>query len=197
MISISVTADIERAIRSLTDVQRKVVPTATSRALNKTAAQAKTQAAREIRNQYNISSRVIGRHIRLHRATPATLTASVTAEGEKLPVIAFGARQTKRGVTVQIKRGERRLIRSAFLATLRSGHRGVFARGHYVGPAFLRRTSRIRPYPKPDLPISELFTVGVPQGFSNRLVLEALDRKVREKFPTIFAHEIQFALSRI
>ena len=197
MLTIDVRADIERAVRSLTEVQRKIVPTASSRALNKTAAQAKTQAARAIRDQYNISSRLIGRHIRLHRSTPATLTASVSAEGEKLPVVAFGARQTKRGVTVQIKRGARRLIRSAFLATLRSGHRGVFARGHYSGRGFVRRTRRVRPYPKPDLPITELFTVGVPQGFSNRLVLEALERKVREKFPALLAHEIQFALSRL
>lgn len=197
MLTIDVRADIERAVRSLTEVQRKIVPTAASRALNKTAAQAKTQAAREIRNQYNISTRIIGRHIHLHRATPATLTASVSAEGEKLPIVAFGARQTKRGVTAQIKRGARRLIRSAFVATLRSGHRGVFARGQYAGRGFVRRTRRIRPYPKPDLPITELFTVGVPQGFSNRLVLEALERKVRDKFPSLLDHEIRFALSRI
>lgn len=197
MLTIDVRADIERAIRSLTEVQRAVVPTATARALNKTAAQAKTQAAREIRNQYNISSRVIGRHIHIRRSTPANLTASVSAEGEKLPIVAFSARQTKRGVTAQIKRGARRLIRSAFLATLRSGHRGVFARGRYAGRGFVRRTRRVRPYPKPDLPITELFTVGVPQGFSNRLVLGALERKVREKFPSLLAHEIRFALSRI
>lgn len=196
MLTIDVRADIERAVRSLTEMQRAVLPTATARALNKTAAQARTQAAREIRNQYNISSRIIARHIHLNRATRSVLTASVTAEGEKLPVVAFGARQTKRGVTAQIKRGARRLIRSAFIATLRSGHRGVFARGQYAGRNFVRRTRRIRPYPKPDLPISELFTVGVPQGFSNRLVLGALERKVREKFPSILAHEIRFALSR-
>lgn len=196
MLTIDVRADIERAVRALTQLQRAVVPTATARALNKTAAQAKTQAARAIRDRYNISSRLIGRHIHLHRSTPSVLTARVTAEGEKLPVLAFGARQTKRGVTVQIKRGARRLIRSAFIATTRSGHRGVFARGQYGGRAFVRRTQRIRAYPKPDLPITELFTVGVPQGFSNRLVLDALERKVRERFPALFAHEIQFALSR-
>ncbi|MGH8519860.1 MAG: phage tail protein [Gammaproteobacteria bacterium] len=196
MLTIDVRADIERAVRSLTEIQRAIVPKASARALNKTASQAKTQAAREIRTHYNISTRVIGRHIELSRATPATLVAALKATGDKLPVIAFQARQTKRGVTVQIKRGRRRLIPHAFIATLRSGHKGVFARGKYQGRSFVHRSKRVRPYPKPDLPIAELHTVGVPQGFSNRVVLEALERKIRERFPPLLAHEIAFALSR-
>jgi hypothetical protein len=177
-------------------VQRQVVPRAASRALTKAATQARTQAAREIRDRYNISARLVARQIDVTRSTPDTLVALLKPQGSKLPVIAFQARQTRRGVTVQIKRGSRRLIPHAFIATMRSGHTGVFARGVYSGLSFVHRSKRLRRYPKPDLPITELFTVGVPQPFASQAVLDALERKVRQRFPQLLDHEIRFDLSR-
>jgi Prophage minor tail protein Z (GPZ) len=192
MIAIDVRADIDRAIRSLTELQRTVIPTTTARALNKTAAQAKTQAGREIRTRYNISSRIVGRHITVFRATKTgatSLTAIVRPFGRKFQVIAFQARQTPAGVRIQIKRGSPKVIAHAFIARLKSGHLGVFARGVYSGRRFVHQ--------KPRLPITELFTVGVPQAFGNRVVIEALQRKVREKFPGILEHEIRFAITKL
>lgn len=189
MIAIDIRADIDRAARSLTKLQRSVIPTATARALNKTAAQAKTQAGREIRDRYNISSRVIGRLISVSRAAKTSLTAIVKPSGRKLPVMAFQARQSAAGVRVQIKRGSPKVIAHAFIVRTRSGHVGVFARGRYSGGRFVHQ--------KPRLPITELFTVGVPQAFGSRLVIEALQRKVREKFPRILEHEIRFAITKL
>lgn len=189
MIAIDVRADIDRAVRSLTALQRTILPAATARALNKTAGQAKTQAGREISTRYNMSSRVAGRQIRVTRATKTSLTAIVRPSGRKLPVMAFQARQTAAGVRVQIKRGSPKVIAHAFIARTRSGHIGVFARGRYSGGRFVHQ--------KPRLPITELFTVGVPQAFGSRLVIEALQRKVREKFPRILEHEIRFAITKL
>jgi len=189
MLKISVKSDIERALARLNALQRQVVPTATARALNKTAAQARTEAARQIKTRYQIPTRVISRAITLtQRANRAQLTAVVEASGHPLPLIAFRARQTRRGVSVEVTRGARKLIRSAFIATLRSGHKGVFARGVYSGGRFIPHPQR--------LPITELMTLGIPQGFSNRAVEQALRQKVTEKFPAIFDHELAFALSR-
>lgn len=189
MIAIDIRADVDRAVRSLNTLQRNVIPTATSRALNKTAAQAKTQAAREIKQRYNIGTRFLGRQISVTRANKSSLTAIVRPLGRKFPVLAFQAKQTPAGVRVQIKRGSPKVIAHAFIATTRSGHKGVFARGYYQGRTFVHR--------KPRLPITELFTVGVPQAFGARVVIEALQRKIKERFPTILAHEIQYAISRL
>ena len=65
----------------------------------------------------------------------------------------------------------------------------MFARGRYSGGRFVHE--------KPRLPITELFTVGVPQAFGSRVVIEALQRKVREKFPGILEHEIRFAITKL
>ena len=116
MIAIDIRADVDRAVRSLSKLQRTVIPTATARALNKTGAQAKTQAGREIATRYNISSRVAGRQIRVTRASKVSLTAIVRPSGRKLPVMAFQARQTAAGVRVHIKRGSPKVIAHAFIA---------------------------------------------------------------------------------
>jgi hypothetical protein len=189
MIAIDVRADIDAAVRSLTNLQRTVIPTATARALNKTAAQAKTQAGREIRARYNISSRLVGRQISVSPATKTTLTAIVKPSGRKFPVMAFQARQTPAGVRIQIIRGSPKVIAHAFIVRTRSGHLAVFARGRYSGRSFVHQ--------KPRFPITELFTVGVPQAFGARVVIDALQRKVREKFPGILEHEIRFAITKL
>lgn len=204
-ITISVKHDIDRAIRDLDDMARQKVPRAAARALNKVGAQAKTQAAREIKDRYQIGTRMISKYISVaRRASPSSLTVEVRAEGSPLPVLAFKARQTRKGVSVEIVRGRRKLISRAFIATLRSGHRGVFARtsatgaSGYLGGSFQFRHgkgSRLRKKGN-DLPIGELLTIGIPQAFSNRVVIERLDKLVRYKFPEIFRHELDFILGR-
>ena len=202
---ISVKHTIDAAIRDLDDVARSKVPRATARALNKVAAQAKTQAAREIKDRYQIGTRTISKYITVsRRASQTMLVAEVRAEGRPLPILAFKARQTRKGVSVEVVRGHRKLIAHAFIKTLKSGHRGVFARtsasgaSGYLGGSFQFRHgkgSRLRKKGH-DLPIGEILTIGIPQAFSNRVVIERLDRLVQEKFPQLFRHELDFILGR-
>lgn len=205
MISISVKHDIDRAVRDLDDLAKQKVPRAAARALNKVGAQAKTQAAREIKARYQIGVRMISKYITVaRRASSNSLSVEVRAEGRPLPVLAFKARQTRKGVSVEIVRGHRKLISRAFITTLKSGHRGAFARtsvhgasGYLAGSFQFRhgKGSRLRKKGK-DLPIGELLTIGIPQAFSNRVVIERLDQLVRDKFPEVFRHELDFILGR-
>jgi hypothetical protein len=48
--------------------------------------------------------------------------------GKEIPLAKYPARQTKRGVSVLVNKGKRKLVRGAFLATMKSGHTGVFRR---------------------------------------------------------------------
>lgn len=66
---------------------------------------------------------------------------TMRVRGEPMPLGAFKFRQGKKGVYVTINKGNRRLIRGAFVARMRSGHVGVFARAG-----------------KGRLPINEMFT---------------------------------------
>jgi hypothetical protein len=58
----------------------------------------------------------------------AGMSWAVDVSGEPVPLVAYPYRQTKQGVSVEVNRGKRTLLKGAFVATLKSGHVGVFRR---------------------------------------------------------------------
>ena len=98
------------------------------RALNKTAAQARTGGGRIVRgSDYNIKASAIKRSFTIERATPSRLAVTLKATGRPITLANYGPTQTKKGVTVRVKNG-RKTLRHAFLATMPNGHKGVFER---------------------------------------------------------------------
>lgn len=53
---------------------------------------------------------------------------TMRVSGEPVPLGKYPARQTRRGVSVQVNKGQRKLLKGAFIATMDSGFRGVFMR---------------------------------------------------------------------
>jgi hypothetical protein len=196
MIKMDIRHDINKAASQMVKLAKDMRDVAIMRAINKTATQAKTQAGREIKDQYQISTRVIGKSITIRRAARGALDAVITAEGKPLPLIAFQARQSRGGVSVQIK-GRRVTIPHSFIATMKSGHRGVYARGGYKG-SFERNGQSFGRFQfgKQRFPIGELFTFSVPQGFSNKVVQRKVIARVNEQFPKVLAQEITYLMSR-
>lgn len=166
----------------------KVREKATVRAINKTAEQVKVQASREIRDAgYNLKIAKIKKAITLRRASKTELVAVLRATGKPVGLINYSARQTKAGVSVQVKNG-RKLISGAFIATMPNGHKGVFVRkghGH-------RKVVKGGKTTWSGLPIDELFGPSIPSAFMNKVVQDALRSAVREKFPRLLKHELQY-----
>jgi hypothetical protein len=187
MIKLNVTIDIDQALQKLARLPDEVREKALVRALNKTADQVKVQASREIRAAgYGLPAAKIKKAIAIDRAGASTLVATVRATGRPIGLINYGARQTKAGVSVQVKNG-RRIINGAFIATMPSGHKGVFyrkgAKHKKVG------TGRSAWH---GLPIDELFGPAIPSAFMNQVVQDALVAAVHDKFPDIFRRELTF-----
>ena len=128
--------------------------------------------------------------MRIHRANARQIVqvGMLLAKGSPLPLIGFNARQTKRGVSVNIM-GARATVKKAFIGTLRNGGRGVFARGTYSGSEFQFRTKRIRKSGS-DLPITELKTVSIPKALGNSVVIKHLTEKINTHFPGRLTHEL-------
>jgi len=178
-----VIADVRRFAR---DASSKAVV----RALNKTAAQARTEGSRAVRNAgYNIKSSAIKKSFSIKRATPSNLEVRLVATGRPIPLINYGARPTKRGVMVTVK-GGRTLFRHAFIAKMKNGHKGVFER---VGAALTKQKrdvgGRLR---RINTPIQELYGPSIPNSLANGAVTAALMRKIEQKFPEILAHELDW-----
>lgn len=109
--------------------RRRAVDKAHIQALNRTASGVRTDGSRKIKEQVNLKVGFIKKQMNVVKANKNRPQAKVVTSGKPIPIINVGARQTRKGVTVKVKRqGQRRTIKSAFIATMPQGHTGVFRR---------------------------------------------------------------------
>ena len=179
-----------------TKVTRGQFNKALARALNRTIERARTTAYRKIREEYNIPAKDLRNDIKISRANPSVLSAKLNALGRPLPLASFQARATKKGVTANIAK-RRVLIKGAFFATMPNGHRGVFARGNYVGRKFDFRERRTSKYPKNDLNVNELFSKSVPTAMLNTTVLDSIKSNIDKDLAPRLRHELKYILGKV
>lgn len=181
MIRVDVRSDMRRVTAQFKAAAEAATGTATLRALNRAATTVRANAAREISREYNIKVGAARRRFSIRRATRAQLIAEVIARARPLPLIEFSARQTRRGgVTVRIKRSGTKRFREAFIATMASGHRGVFFRERRGGDRARR------------LPIEEVFSLSIPQAFAARAISRAIERLSRETFIKNYEQQLRY-----
>lgn len=185
-ITVNVRSNINQVLMELQAASREMCDTAVMRALNKTAEMVKVQAAREVRSAgYNLKVSTIKLGIKLRRAMPGNLRATVVANGRPIPLIQYAARQTGKGVTVNVQRG-RKLIAGAFIATMPNGHRGVYVREAGGRHKRVNKGGKVGWH---QLPIRELFGPSVPDGLANKAVQGVLQQMIVDKFPQILQRE--------
>jgi hypothetical protein len=153
-------------------------PKANARAVNKTLSTLKTATVRALAGELGLRNKDITPAIALQRATYGRQIGTLTVTGKRMPLIAFGARQTKAGVSYRLP-GGRGLIPSGFIATMRSGHTGVFA----------RRTKR-------RLPIVEQFGPSLPGAFVKAGLLTAMQARAETALETNLTHEIDWIIQQ-
>jgi len=116
------------------DQLRQNAPSAFARALNRSIASAKTVMVREVSQDAGLTATDVRGRIFVREASPPDrLVAQLTASAKPIPLIDYRAtgpepsRGKGHGVRARLKGGAGRYPR-AFIATMRSGHRGVFER---------------------------------------------------------------------
>jgi hypothetical protein len=175
-------------------------PLAMMRALNRTIGTVQTHAVRAIVADVGVPRKRVLEAASISRATPEQLVATLSI-GERLsgtsgrhagriPLADFRARQTRAGVSYQIGRQGRKVLRGGFLATMQSGHRGAFKR---VTPTPTRKG---KPRSSPALPIVEKFGPSLARVFSRRYITDAMERLAIPTLHKNLMHEIRFRLGR-
>jgi hypothetical protein len=108
---------------------------AAKRALRKSGRTAtrdmRSEAAKIVKDEKRIKSRRVGQAITVRNAKVRDFPMewAIAIDGKPVSLMAYPSRQTRRGVTTAVNRGQgRTLIESGFIATMPSGHRGVFLR---------------------------------------------------------------------
>lgn len=160
----------------------KEMPQVMSRAINRVAASARTEASKRIREVYTIKKRDLDPAIDVQKSTRARLVAVVTAGSTRFGAGEFSPRRTKRppGVTVEIKRGGRRPVAGAFLVKTRGKRQIVYKR---VGKG--RRE------------LKEVKTLSVGEMFGSRGVMTYIDRRIDERMPVEVEHQLDVELRKL
>ena len=167
--------DLKR-VRAALEAYPKKAQRASVRALNKAAKSGKTLLTRKIAKDMGVKVGDISRAISVRRATPTSFCVILGASLKRIPLIKFGAKATKRGVSYRAG-SKRTKLAGAFMATMPTGHTGVFKRRLAVGR----------------LPITELRGPSIGHVFL-KYSDEALAR-AQEQFPKDLEHELRFAFT--
>lgn len=174
-IKTNITQFIKTEIKSWDDTVKR----ATIAAENKTAAQGLTFAKKIIREDYNIKSKDLSKVMKKTTANKHGKLASITATGKAIALVKFKARQIKKGVRVTVKKGRPKLLTGHFIATMPSGHKGVFIR---------KGVAR--------LPIKERFGPGAATLLGSRKVQTRVVLFIRKKYPKLFQDAFNHFKSR-
>lgn len=153
-------------------------PLALARGINRTLSNVRTVMTRAVAGALFVRQAFVRQRMKEVKATRRKLSAFLTASAKPIPLIEQGARGPEpsrgrgRGVTAKTPQGR---YPHAFIATMRSGHRGVFER---MG--------------KPRLKIRELRSASVAAVFVHHE--RAGQARADEQLPKNIAHEVEHML---
>jgi hypothetical protein len=90
-----------------------------------------------VKKEYNINSKYLSRMAMVSpKAKQNALYAGIKLRYAPIPIIGFKPKQKASSISVTIRKGKKVLVRNSFIATMNSGHTGVYARGHYEKSGF-------------------------------------------------------------
>lgn len=190
----------------------KTVYKAANISLRKVAASGKTLASEEIRNRYNIKKGDLDPRLVVEPPRSNNLTAEITISGKGAFLSYFGAKQTVKnkvitrgkvnggpglktvtrkraatfqGVSVEIEKGKRTELKSAFLAKMKSGHIGVMRR--VTGKMMKKKRKQA---------IEEKKVVSIATMIQNSSVEPKVIQRIEQAWETTFPHELAYQVSK-
>lgn len=194
MIKVTVNRSQMAELKALLEDFPKEIPNVLRRAINKTAVTARKKVLDAVARRIAVKkSDLRRRNVTLTRASFRRLAAIIAITGRRIPLLKFGARQIKKGVSYRIiRQGGRKKILSAFMEgrggqairmPRKSGgtRRGVFAR---------KGTERI--------PTVELMGPSVPAAAEDITALQeaALDYDIGGQLEREISSQVQWVLAK-
>jgi hypothetical protein len=150
----------------------------TARALNRSMATARTQAARDLAANIGVIQRRVRERLILEKATVTNLESTLRVKGRRFRMI-------------DLLPSRRPRVPHSFRATMRSGHTGIFVR---KSPSHSRKG---KPRHSPQLPIRELHAVSAPHAATKQQMLEPWLRVAVDAFEKNAARDVRFATSGV
>ena len=200
-------ANVKAMLRGLDNI----VPIVLSRSINDTLAGVKTDASAEIRTIITATKTVVDKAMKITKSAPTYLQGRVEISGTPLPLIAYSARQTLKGVSVQVRKDRgRKVIPGTFIATVRTaaqaaggyeGHEGVFWRKWHAGTGKKGKNMGKKAWKKFGegyrLPIEQKFGPRIPDIIENDPVMNAVLTKSDDRMHKNLDKELNYELSKL
>jgi hypothetical protein len=186
-------------------LQKKEASKILSQAINKTLPGVRTDAVQEIYDVLALTKTAIRKYMTIKKyAKPTDMTGIFDVTSKPIPLINYQATQTKKGVSVRVLRaGSKSLIKHAFIATMKSGHKGVFWRKERW-PGRVWKTGVPRKIPPWDtspsedirLPIHELYGMRATDVLDHGTHMEVVLAKAGDRYDKNVANAYNFWLSK-
>lgn len=126
--------DIEKLQREFADtLSVNEILRGTAQGINSALSRSIPKINKGIKAQYNITQKYLSRMARVRpKANSSMLYGGIEINTSTLPMIAFRPKQQGSDIAVAIHKGKTEYVRNSFIATMTSGHKGVYSRGKYV-----------------------------------------------------------------
>jgi len=202
--SIQINQEDMKAVRGMLDGIEKSISLVTMRSINKTLTGVKTDASSAIREKLNVKKSAVDETFKITKATTLNLAAKFQSTGKPLSLTDFiGTRQVKKGVSVQVRKDKSRtILQRGFIATMKSGHEGVFWRDWQWHNKPSAKLNRFIPYARLPkiyrLPIQEGYAPRVPDYLGDKgPIMKTVLTKANERLHNNLEHELDFELSKL
>lgn len=167
------------------------VPIALSRAINRAVSSAKTEAVRTVRKNYTVKAGQVNKTIKITRSKPSNLEATIFSSGASIPLSDFKVSPStvnprrRTAVNVEVRRGSKATLNSAFIARMPNGKVGVFER---TGSFRIAAKGSHKGQRRED--IDQLFGPAVPVMMNSDSVVDAVQRRAEQQLEDRIPHEI-------
>lgn len=154
-------------------------------AANKTGETARSRVVKKIAETLTLTQKRIKQDTKLYRANFGNLTSKVAVKSKPIPIIDFKhGVQTKTGINVTVRKGNRVKYRHQFIAKMSNGHVGIFERKLLAGGRAVAR-----------LPIEEQYGPSIALVFHSNGEDEVF-KEMAELYPRKLLEQAVFLLNK-
>jgi hypothetical protein len=153
--------EIERIMRQFEkQLSQQEILKSVAQGINSALSRSIPRINKQVKKEYNISQKYLSRMaIVSPKASSYKLYGGIRINDSRIPLIAFKPKQQGSSISVNIHKGKTVTVQNSFIATMTSGHTGVFSRGRYSKKAgFIPERSKTS---KGKIRITEIHTASV------------------------------------
>lgn len=188
-------ADVQRMFG---DVKKGLPERIVIRATNRVLSGVRTDTSFEVREVVKIKKPDLDPKLTVYKAG-TNFSGKVKIDGVILPLLGFEVKQDNIGVTAKVyKSGGTSAWPSAFIATMKSGHKGVFLRKrkwHATGVRQLINKNKIKPEYR--LPIKQIFGPRLSTIVLNPTTWAKIGEKINGRLDVALDAEINYEMSKL